>query len=399
MIRIVELMHLLMRKYVRDWTKCHKKCKLVKQDVPHLAEYAFDLFPLEDVEKFIIDNRFLLDVIGIVDTNTPIIVYSKDDPKKSHLKFKITDGRYKLNITFFNEIGESFEKAFKDILEEPVVVIIAGGKANKYDGELYLTSFPATRFYLNPNNYSVPEVLNRFTFMNCEDETDTKLYTIEDIKQLNEAYIEKQILCALTVKKVEQQYNWYDNFCTNCDEEVNIVDGRFRCIVKCKRNIPLPDKRFRLCTVCSDNTGVIVVVFPDDEIQRITGKNVFEIENDDNQVVEDILFPPLLKDFEKKEYIVTLNISEENIRKSSNVYQAKKLLQPQEMGESCNTVGLTSPQKVYTPVTTEIQASEAPKEYSPPTEKSTNRTRGRKNKVFVKYDMDEATPIAKLKKT
>lgn len=42
--------------------------------------------------------------------------------------------------------------------------------------------------------------------------------------------------------------------------------------------------RFRLCTVCSDNTGIIAIVFPDDEIQSILGKNVFEIENDDEQV-------------------------------------------------------------------------------------------------------------------
>lgn len=29
-------------------------------DVSHMDDYAFDLFPLEDVEKFIIDNRFLI---------------------------------------------------------------------------------------------------------------------------------------------------------------------------------------------------------------------------------------------------------------------------------------------------------------------------------------------------
>lgn len=42
--------------------------------------------------------------------------------------------------------------------------------------------------------------------------------------------------------------------------------------------------RFRLATVCNDSSGCIGIVFPDEEIQRITGKNVFDIENDESQV-------------------------------------------------------------------------------------------------------------------
>lgn len=89
-------------------------------------------------------------------------MYSKDDQRKSHLKFQITNGmyvhykfttynsdcaansyvnfilcfcRYKVNVTFFNEFGQSFDKALKEKLEEQVVVIIASGKVNKYDGK------------------------------------------------------------------------------------------------------------------------------------------------------------------------------------------------------------------------------------------------------------------------
>lgn len=43
--------------------------------------------------------------------------------------------------------------------------------------------------------------------------------------------------------------------------------------------------RFRLCMICFDSTGVIPIVFPDDEIERITGKNAFDMDNDDTQVL------------------------------------------------------------------------------------------------------------------
>ena len=42
--------------------------------------------------------------------------------------------------------------------------------------------------------------------------------------------------------------------------------------------------RFRLATVCKDSTGCLAVLFPHEEIQRIIGKDVFDIENDDTQV-------------------------------------------------------------------------------------------------------------------
>lgn len=43
--------------------------------------------------------------------------------------------RYKVNVTFFNEFGQIFAKALKEISNEQVVLIIASGKANNYDGK------------------------------------------------------------------------------------------------------------------------------------------------------------------------------------------------------------------------------------------------------------------------
>ncbi|KAK1374594.1 hypothetical protein POM88_030787 [Heracleum sosnowskyi] len=300
------------------------KLNLLKENVCDIDQYAFDLFRLQDVDMFLTDTRFLIDVIGIVDTPNAKCVYSKEDPAKSLMKFKIADGRFKVNVTFFNEFGESFEKALKDIGEETIVVIIASAKPNKYDGETVLTNFSATRFYLNPKHYSVNNFLRSMTLMDCEENRDMKIYTIEDIKNLSNEYIEKDVLCHVTVKKVEEECNWYANFCTSCGAEITKVDGRFFCHNKeCMRVIPYPEKRFRLCTICFDKTGIVPIIFPDDEIQRLTGKDAFEIINDDTQVGEGIDFPPLLKQFEMKEYILTLTPSAKNINKSSKVFTAK----------------------------------------------------------------------------
>ena len=42
--------------------------------------------------------------------------------------------------------------------------------------------------------------------------------------------------------------------------------------------------RFRLATICKDSTGIFAILFPHEEIQRLIGKDVFDIENDDTRV-------------------------------------------------------------------------------------------------------------------
>lgn len=57
--------------------------------------------------------------------------------------------------------------------------------------------------------------------------------------------LQKKVLCHITIKKVEEENNWYDNFCTKCGMEVNKVEGRYKCTnEKCNKNIPYPDKRY-----------------------------------------------------------------------------------------------------------------------------------------------------------
>lgn len=54
----------------------------------------------------------------------------------------------KVSVTFFNKFAESFEKAFKEIAEEQLVVIIECAKVNKYDGK-----FSPFMFLVNIINY------------------------------------------------------------------------------------------------------------------------------------------------------------------------------------------------------------------------------------------------------
>ncbi|KAK1374953.1 hypothetical protein POM88_031146 [Heracleum sosnowskyi] len=232
-----------------------------------MKEYAFDLFDLQVVPKILNDNRFLIDVVGMCENSVVTCLVSAEEPSKSRVKFKLSDGRNEAILTFFNEFGKAFERSLKEHTEEHVVIIVASAKVNKYETnqEIYWTNYPATRFYINPNHYSVSKIQKSMVVGTEEKEEDATIFTIKEIKQLGKDYTQMSILCKVTVKKVDDQCNWFDNFHIKCENEVTIVDGRYLC-AHCKRNLPYPDKRFRVCTICADETGVLPIIFPDDEI-------------------------------------------------------------------------------------------------------------------------------------
>ncbi|KAK1371082.1 hypothetical protein POM88_037174 [Heracleum sosnowskyi] len=370
-----------------------------EDNITNIGPYAFDLYELNDVRKFVSDSRFLIDVVGIIEDCNMKCVRSREDESKMHIKFRITDGRSTVNVTFFNTLAEDLEKELKNMKEEPVTIIIASAKVNEHEGALCLNNYPATRFYLNTDHYSVKIMKERLldpTFSikekDAEEGNALPIFTVADIKKLPKEYTESKVRCQITVKKVEQKTNWYDYVCTSYGEEVDIVEGRYKCL-KCVRNIPYPDKRFRLATICNDTTGILAIVFPDDEIQRILGKNAFDVAD---EVGDDMTFPLVLKSFEKKELLVTLKIGERNLNKSSNIYTAIELNDPVE------SLGNHSPNKIEpTQVNDKSLTMEIDETIdilsSPPTAKSSNKVRTRDKNQFVAYEIEDNVPISKYK--
>ncbi|KAK1370117.1 hypothetical protein POM88_036209 [Heracleum sosnowskyi] len=341
-------------------------------DVPLMKEYAFDLFDLQDIPKFLNDNRFLIDVVGMCQKSAVTCLVSAEEPSKSRVKFKLYDGSSRQTYSVMQCLANQ---------------------------EIYLTNYPAMRFYINPNHYSVSKIQKSMILGTEDKDEDATFFTVKQIKQLGKDYIQKSILCKVTVKKVDEQCNWFDNFHIKCENEVTIVDGRNRC-AHCKRNLPYPDKRFRVCTICADETGVLPIIFPDDEIKRITGKDVYDLENENREAGDEKRFPPVLKEFQCKQYIMTLMPSKENIENQSTMYIAKKPCDPLEMLGNHNPVEELSPYIEEISMNTEFDSTKNNMSYSsPPTLKSTNRTRGRKNKLSVKIELDDGDHVSKVKKS
>ncbi|KAK1388489.1 hypothetical protein POM88_016667 [Heracleum sosnowskyi] len=88
----------------------HTQLTLEEDNITNIAPYAFDLYELNDVKKFLSDSRFLIDVVGIIEDCNMNCVRSREDESKMHIKFRITDGRSAMNVTFFNTLAGDLEK-------------------------------------------------------------------------------------------------------------------------------------------------------------------------------------------------------------------------------------------------------------------------------------------------
>ncbi|XP_074336551.1 uncharacterized protein LOC141673705 [Apium graveolens] len=305
---------------------------------------SLDLHCLDDLEILKNDNRFLIDVVGVIDGKPTKFEYKTDGVDRSNVKFTLTDGSSYVNVTFFNEFGDSLLKALEPKLKEHVIIIIASAKISQWNDEVNLTNDPATRFYLNCTHYSVNTIrrsIAESTFYVSteieEIEKEVPKVTIKQLLGLKADYIQRTVCVKLSMKKIDKTMSWYCNYCIPCNVDLKLENYRFKC-PKCGRMKPYPDRRYEFFMLCSDETGTIPVMWTDDELTRFTGKSVYDI----RAVGDGDKFPPILLQFEKKCYTFTVRVSKENVLEGSNVYTAEKVSHPEEISATHDPEGKIS---------------------------------------------------------
>ncbi|KAL1811212.1 hypothetical protein ACET3Z_021277 [Daucus carota] len=96
--------------------------------------FAFDFSAFEEIEKIANDNRFLIDIVGIVRNKRPFISDVKDGKEHLRLKFDITDGKSAVRVTFFNDLARLCDNALLEDYQNNTVIAISSGKVAQYHG-------------------------------------------------------------------------------------------------------------------------------------------------------------------------------------------------------------------------------------------------------------------------
>ncbi|KAL1802084.1 hypothetical protein ACET3Z_030731 [Daucus carota] len=283
---------------------------------------VFDFFQFSDLKNAAEQVTYLTDVIGIIPKTDKIKDFNNRHGKaQKNIKFKLSDGSRKINVTFWDSFAEEFVKAMTADLEEPVILIIASGRVTKWNEQIDICSYAPTQFYVNYDHHSVHKLRKMSKepgfgkhILSGKAKTN-KLCKISDILQLGENFIKDDVVTKITVQAVQEKSQWMHFVCTSCYETCSIQNQDFYC-KSCDRIVPEPNKKFTLEIIGSDETGSIKIKLKDRAFRRLLEGTAFDME------AEHLSFPKEFKVMIGQGYTLKLQISKENIEKNSDLFLA-----------------------------------------------------------------------------
>ncbi|WOG92809.1 hypothetical protein DCAR_0312085 [Daucus carota subsp. sativus] len=136
----------------------------VVNNIPH---NVFHFTELSHIINAALEDNYLIDVVGIMEQVDPIITYrNRYNQQKSSIKFTINDITGTAEVTFHNELAESFQQRVNDANQHPIIVIIASCKSTFIEGEPKLSNLSPTRFFINYNHEAVEDLRNAIRLAN-----------------------------------------------------------------------------------------------------------------------------------------------------------------------------------------------------------------------------------------
>ncbi|WOG86511.1 hypothetical protein DCAR_0205722 [Daucus carota subsp. sativus] len=297
-----------------------------------IAKNCFEFCDLGDIKSFANQTKYLADVVGVVTRREDLkLVHTKQGVDKYQIRMTIADGRNYLNITLWNNLAECFQSDISSSkYEEPLIVIIAAGKVGIFEDEYDMCNFSPTAYYMNYNHHIVAQLRKMSTQPEFKIEhrsivqtkKEPELKTIQQIKTLGEDYIEEEVICQVQITAVQESNPWYYSQCTTCYKQIDQVEGTYRCSKCNNRIVPYPDKKFAIIIVAKDETGEINILLMDRPIQKLSGKTVLEMEEEEKGK-----FPATFKTMEKGIYTIKLEIREFNIKEKEEIYIGNDIYQ------------------------------------------------------------------------
>lgn len=83
--------------------------------------------------------------------------------------------------------------------------------------------------------------------------------------------MQRKFLCFVKIATVEKGENWWYLSCTDCQNEVFKLEGRYKCL-KCIKAIPVAEKRYKIIVLAGDSTEAFNFVLSDRAARRLLGQ-------------------------------------------------------------------------------------------------------------------------------
>ncbi|XP_074374100.1 replication protein A 70 kDa DNA-binding subunit E-like [Apium graveolens] len=122
-----------LRKDIQIVLDSQTKITALEEKMVNIEKYIFDLFDLADLDSQASQNRYLTDVIGVMEKPKPLArIPNKHGAIQQHITFKITDESNTIKVTFWDDFAKYFDDVLKQEIDYPIIIIIGCARVNKW---------------------------------------------------------------------------------------------------------------------------------------------------------------------------------------------------------------------------------------------------------------------------
>ncbi|KAK1364925.1 hypothetical protein POM88_040486 [Heracleum sosnowskyi] len=176
--------------------------------------------------------------------------------QRNIVRFRITDGRNSHKVSIWGDLAVKAENDYNKAVETPVIAIVTNTRLKTYKNSVQISSLPSSKLYLNMDSDSVVAMRYRL-----EEEGYTVSQQSTGTPQ--EPVVQK-------VQNVEEADWWY-NSCSDCEGEVEKVEGKLTCTNCTNKTIVVPEKRYRIVILAEDSSEAYNFILMDRATRRLTG--------------------------------------------------------------------------------------------------------------------------------
>ncbi|XP_076916724.1 replication protein A 70 kDa DNA-binding subunit B-like [Bidens hawaiensis] len=274
-----------------------KYTQAVPIDKDNIPTYHFNFLPYDLLHTRTNTKDLLTDYIGCL-----VAIKPSDDADEENRRDFLTlknDSNKSVRVTLWPEIRKTFDQSVVENTDAPVVVAITSTKVGNLilDGDMQLSSTPATAVFVNP---PIPELLDlkkRYRQLNYPAPAITSVTTYptmtvaEAMDLFNNQTTRQQVECVATIKDIIAGENkaWYYKSCNLCKnkafkieattstkgKEITASKDFYRCATHEVVNRYI--LRYCASVILKDATGNTTATFFDEPMAALLGESCEEM--------------------------------------------------------------------------------------------------------------------------
>ncbi|XP_074353401.1 uncharacterized protein LOC141692453 isoform X2 [Apium graveolens] len=216
-------------------------------------------------------------------------------------------------------------------------VIFCDDYGSKIHAFIAVNLVPKFEPILKEGEIYIVEMFNVKTYNG--DETNRPIRNEKHIYFLNEMEMQKDVIPGLQIPAFS--FDFYDLEECDCLKDDNHFLTDMIGVIedvhpRANYNKDGEDKSHVALTITngSDATGCVPIVWPDDEVTRILGRIVYEVDADHTEVKGLKVIPDILRTLEKKKYNITIDLTDKNLKEGSKVFYVTYISEPVEITDN-----------------------------------------------------------------